>query len=41
MPFREGIAYERSQGEDEADEPGVLVESPELESDATGNNALF
>src|SRR5258708_12598950 len=41
MPYREGIAQKLGQGEDEADEPGVLVQSPELEGDAAGSNALF
>src|SRR5260221_13910182 len=41
MPHREGTAQKLGQGEDEADEPGMLVQSPELEGDATGNNALF
>src|SRR6266568_5979043 len=39
MPPREWIAHERSEGEQEADQPGVLIEPPELEADAAGSNA--
>ena len=29
------------QGKDEADEPGMLVEPPEMEGDAAGSNPLI
>src|SRR6266568_8146484 len=38
MPPREWIAHERSEGEEEADQPGMLIEPPELEADAAGSN---
>ena len=35
------LAHQRDQGKEEAHEPGMLIEPPELEGDATGGNSLI
>src|SRR6266702_1239356 len=41
MPRDRRCAHQRNEGKEEADEPGMLIESPELEGDATGGNHLI
>jgi hypothetical protein len=40
-PQRDRLAYQGSEGEEETDEPGMLVESPQVEGEATGSNAFI